>query len=198
MKRRRRFALALIVVGLAALSIPTAFGYFSDSATINYSITAADKFDGGERFVWVCKVIGEEGNYRLSPGKNPIKVSVDALDEDGEFPDAQPSYLVGEGETCTWPRDGAETSATRRPEPTPTTVPAVSASTSSSTTTTIVREPATSSSTTTPSTTSTRSSTSTTTSTSTTSTTTTSSTTTTLPPDTTSTTEPVDSAEGDN
>lgn len=50
--------------------------------------------------VWVCKVVGGPGDYRLQTGDNPIHVSANVLDSDvnpvmgSPFSDAQPSFLI--------------------------------------------------------------------------------------------------------
>ena len=44
--------------------------------------------------VWVCKVVGPQGDYRLSTGKNPIEVSSNAADARQGFSDSHPSFIV--------------------------------------------------------------------------------------------------------
>ena len=49
--------------------------------------------DEGKK-VWVCKMVGSPGDARLSTGKNPIHVSVNATDGKNAFNDAHPSFVV--------------------------------------------------------------------------------------------------------
>lgn len=56
-----------------------------------------------EKMVWVCKIVGSPGDYRVKEGKNPIYVSVNSTDADEAFADSHPSYIVdGEDSACTY------------------------------------------------------------------------------------------------
>lgn len=133
MSRLTRIALAVIVAALAASTIAPSFGFFSDSGSWRYTVTAAGVSGDGQQDetsdevtdeaadgkVWVCKVVGSPGNYFLAPGENPIHVSVHSVDAQEGFSDAHPSYVVQPGEECTWPRQDPDPTRRAAAEPEP-------------------------------------------------------------------------------
>lgn len=103
----RRALVMVIVLGLAAVTIPAAFAYFSEVGTFRYTITAAHDFGGDddgdqEEKVWVCKVVGHPEDPRLKEGKNPIRVGVDSADARDGFSDEHPSFIVDGHMECEW------------------------------------------------------------------------------------------------
>jgi hypothetical protein len=98
MNRSRLLASVLVVV-LAVVSIGTATAWFSDSAILQFEITAAPDFDpDGHDKVWVCKLIGPPEDPWVKPGKNPIHVSIESTDAEEAFTDSHPSYIVEHGD----------------------------------------------------------------------------------------------------
>lgn len=121
---RARWVLLIAAIALTAGAVP-AGAWFSASTSLTYTITTGtwdndtDNDDPEESDttskVWVCKLVDQPGQPRLSQGKNPIRVNASST-SDGRFSDDHGSPVVEEGFDCEelnlddWPppRDGPD------------------------------------------------------------------------------------------
>lgn len=101
--RHRRVLASILALALAVLSIGTATAWLSDSATLQYQISAASDFGDGHEDeaheeVWVCKLTSQPRDPSVKEGKNPIYVGVDSTHAQNGLSDAHPSYIVESGD----------------------------------------------------------------------------------------------------
>lgn len=174
--RHTRLLASILSIALAALSVGVATAWYSDSAAINYQISAASDFgDEPDEKVWVCKLIGPPDDPQVKEGKNPIHVSVNSIHAEEGFSDAHPSYVVEHGnvecsvsEKHAVDRNSREEEQVESPPISPSTSTSTTSTSSTTTTSTTTTTTTSTTSTSTPSTTTTTPTTSSTSTTSTT------------------------------